>query len=251
MVMLYIDSYLARIAYNGPRTPTAETLRSLHRAHMLSVPFENLDISRKREIICDEHSILRKVVAQKRGGFCYELNGAFAALLRELGFRVTMLSARVARQDGGFGAEFDHLTLRVDLEEPWLADVGFGDSFQEPLRLKVDLEQPQGCRRFRLIEEGGVQFMEMAEPGADWIRQYAFTLAPHCLQDFSAMCRYHQTSPQSSFTQNKICSRATPDGRVTLADNKLIITKKGERQDSVLSDEDWKSALKKYFDIVL
>ncbi len=249
--MLDVDSYLARIAYNGMKTPTAETLRSLHRAHMLTVPFENLDISRKQEIVCDEESILRKIVRHKRGGFCYELNGAFAALLRELGFRVTMLSARVAGEDGGFGAEFDHLTLRVDLEEPWLADVGFGDSFQEPLRLKVDLEQPQGSRRFRLIKDGQVLVMEMAEPSADWTRQYAFTLVPHCLQDFSGMCRYHQTSPQSSFTQKKICSRATPEGRVTLADNKLIITGNGQREEFVLTDEERQSALKKYFDIAL
>ena len=77
----------------------------------------------------------RKIVNEKRGGFCYELNGAFAALLRALRFRVTLLSGRVARQDGSYGPEFDHLTLRVDLEEPWLADVGFGDCFLEPLRL--------------------------------------------------------------------------------------------------------------------
>jgi len=249
--MFNVSSYLERIGYQGPIEPTADVLLGLHRAHMLSVPFENLDISRKREIICDEQLVIRKIVEQRRGGFCYELNGAFAALLRELGFRVTMLSARVARQDGDFGPEFDHLTLKVDLEESWLADVGFGDSFQEPLRLKVDLEQLQGNRKFRLIEDEGALLMEMAEPGADWKRQYAFTLVPHQLHDFSEMCRYQQTSPQSSFTQKKICSRATPEGRVTLADNKLIITRNGQRGESVLSDEEWQSALKKYFEIVL
>lgn len=218
---------------------------------MLAAPFENLDIGLGRKIICDEESILRKVVEQRRGGFCYELNGAFAALLRELGFKVTLLSARVARQDGSSGPEFDHLTLRVDLEEPWLADVGFGDSFLEPLRLKVDVEQPQDRRKFRLLEEASSLHMEMAD-AAEWKRQYSFTLMPRQLGDFAGMCHYHQTSPKSSFTQNRICSRATPDGRITVADRKLIVTRNGNKKESTLdSDQEWREALKKYFGIVL
>lgn len=218
---------------------------------MLMVPFENLDIALGRTIICDEQSILRKIVEQRRGGFCYELNGAFAALLRELGFRVTLLSARVARQDGSCGPEFDHLTLRVDLEEPWLADVGFGDSFLEPLRLKIDFEQRQDGRKFRLVEERGSLHMEMADP-ADWKRQYVFTLTPRHLGDFAGMCHYHQTSPESSFTQKRVCSRATPDGRITIADGKLIVTSNGKKEESALdSDQAWREALKKYFGIVV
>ena len=245
-------SYLERISYTGPTDPSAKVLKSLHRAHMFAVPFENLEIKLGRKIICDEASILCKIVQQKRGGFCYELNGAFAALLRELGFEVTLLSARVARQDGTYGPEFDHLTLRVDLDEPWLADVGFGDSFVDPLKLKVDLEQPQGRRNFRIIEESGSLHMEMAEPGEEWKRQYTFTLVPRHLSDFSGMCHYHQTSPQSSFTQKSICSKATPAGRITIADQKLIITRDGQREESTLgSDEEWRAALQKRFGIVL
>jgi len=244
-------AYLGRISYSGPVEPTTQVLRDLHRAHMLTIPFENLDIALGRKIICDEQAILRKIVEQRRGGFCYELNGAFAALLRELGFKVTLLSARVARQDGSNGPEFAHLTLRVDLEEPWLADVGFGDSFLEPLRLKTDIEQPQGTRNFRLVDEEGSLHMEMAEPNDDWKRQYSFTLLPRRLGDFAGMCHYHQTSPESSFTQKRICSRATPDGRITLADGKLIVTRNGETEESPLTDDEWRAALKKYFEIVL
>jgi N-hydroxyarylamine O-acetyltransferase len=245
-----VSSYLDRISYTGSLAPSAEILRALHRAHMLTVPFENLDIGLGRKIVCDETSFIRKIVEQRRGGFCYELNGAFAALLRELGFKVTLLSARVARQDGSNGPEFDHLTLRVDLDEPWLADVGFGDSFLEPLRLKIDIEQPQGTRKFRLVEEQGALHMEMAEP-ADWKRQYSFTQVPRQLSEFAGMCHYHQTSPESPFTRKKVCSRATADGRVTVADGKLIITRGGGREESPLSDEQWRAALKKYFEIVL
>jgi len=218
---------------------------------MLTVPFENLDIALGRTIICDEQSILHKIVEQRRGGFCYELNGAFAALLRELGFKVTLLSARVARQDGSYGPEFDHLTLKIDLDEPWLADVGFGDSFLEPLLLKIDVEQRQDGRKFRLVEERGSLHLEMADP-EDWSRQYRFTLTPHQLSDFVGMCHYHQTSPESSFTQKRICSRATPDGRITIANRKLIVTQNGKREESTLdSDQEWRVALKTYFGILL
>src|SRR5216684_8652363 len=149
--MLNVPAYLRRINYAGPTAPTPETLREIHRAHLLSVPFENLDIHLGRTIVCDGDGFLHKIVNERRGGFCYKLNGAFAALLRALGFQVTMLSCRVARQDGSYGPEFDHLTVRVDLEQPWLADVGFGDGFLEPLRLDSRTEQAQNGRVYRLI----------------------------------------------------------------------------------------------------
>jgi N-hydroxyarylamine O-acetyltransferase len=148
-----VRSYLSRIGYRGPTTPTAETLRDLQRAHLYSVPFENLDIGRKRRIFVEPEASTHKIVDERRGGFCYELNGAFAALLEALGFRVTLLSARVPCADGSDGPEFDHLCLRVDVEQSWLADVGFGDSFVEPLLLKAGLEQQQEDGRvFRLVE---------------------------------------------------------------------------------------------------
>ena len=139
--MVSVPAYLARVGYGDATPPDAETLRKLHRAHLLHVPFENLDIGLKRPIPCEADASLHKVVDERRGGFCYELNGAFAWLLPQLGFRVTLLSARVAREDGSYGPDFDHLTLRVDLDEPWLSDVGFGDSFVEPLRLQPDTVQ--------------------------------------------------------------------------------------------------------------
>ena len=127
-----VAAYIKRLGYSGSLIPSLETLRNLHRVHILTVPFENLDILHGREIVLDPDALMRKVVERRRGGFCYELNGAFSALLATLGFRVTLLSARVCREDGSFSPEFDHLTLRVDLDEPWLADVGFGDLFIEP-----------------------------------------------------------------------------------------------------------------------
>jgi N-hydroxyarylamine O-acetyltransferase len=202
--MLNVSAYLHRINCAGPAVPTAETLREIHRAHLFAVPFENLDIHLGRKIVCDEAGFLHKIVNERRGGFCYELNGAFAALLRALGFRVTMLSARVARSDGGDSPEFDHLTLSVDLDEPWLVDVGFGDSFLEPLRLKAMVEQPQIGRTYRLKEVEGVFGLEVMADDK-WKREYSFTLQPRQLSEFAYMCHYHQTSPESHFTSKRIC----------------------------------------------
>src|SRR5919199_4974405 len=112
-----IQAYLERINYHGPLDPSAETLRELHVAHLLAVPFENLNIGMGWPIVLDESALFDKIVVQRRGGFCYELNGLFAALLRALGFHVTMLSAAVARRDGSFGPDFDHMALLVTLEE--------------------------------------------------------------------------------------------------------------------------------------
>lgn len=249
-----VGGYLARIGYTGWTVPGAETLRDLQRAHLYSVPFENLDIGRKQKIFVDPEASIRKIVEWRRGGFCYELNGAFAALLEALGFRVTLLSARVPCADGSDGPEFDHLCLRVDLEQPWLSDVGFGDSFVEPLLLKPGCEQQQEDGRvFRLVEleRDGVLDLQRKQ-GDGWKREYLFSLQPRRIEEFTAMCQYHQTSPESPFTRKSICSRATPDGRVTLADMKLIVTRNGSREERVLrSQEEWNALLREHFGIVL
>ncbi|PYX08785.1 MAG: acetyltransferase [Acidobacteria bacterium] len=250
--MSHIDSYLKRIGYSGPTTPTPDLLRNLHRAHLLAVPFENLDIALGRRIVCEEESFLRKIIDRRRGGFCYELNGAFAALLRALGFQVTLLSALVPRQDGSHTPEFDHLTLRLDLEESWLADVGFGDCFLEPLRLEIGLEQIQGGLKYRIVEDNNSLHVDRTESGDVWERQYSFTLTPRRLDEFAAMCHYHQTSPESPFTRKKLCSLATVDGRITLSEWKLITTRHGGREERMLeSEQEWRKALKSLFGITL
>jgi N-hydroxyarylamine O-acetyltransferase len=240
------------IGYSGPLTPDSETLRGLHRAHLLAVPFENLDISYGRKIVLDEDALVRKIVEERRGGFCYELNGAFTALLRELAFRVTLLSARVFRSDGSMSPEFDHLTLRVDLEEPWLVDVGFGDSFVEPLLLKPNFEQEQSDRKFRIVENGDRLAAQRLELDGTWKPEYSFDLRPRRLDEFVPMCNYHQTSPESPFTHKKLCSLATPDGRITLSERKLIVTRNGIREEAIVESEaEWKAILREQFGVRL
>lgn len=245
-----VSTYLQRINYDGPLTPSAETLRHLHLAHLLSVPFENLSIHWRQPIVLTEDSLFEKIVRRRRGGFCYELNGLFAALLRALGFNVTMLSAEVANAAGEFGPPFDHMTLMVTLEERWLADVGFGDSFREPLLVDKRDPQIQDDEAFKIEDtETHLVMSRRAETGS-WQPQYRFTLEPHDYADYEEMCRYHQTSPQSHFTQKRICSRATIDGRESLSEMRLITTRGRERKEIELSSaSQYADALREKFGI--
>src|SRR3989454_11031019 len=143
-------AYLERIGYGGRTRPSPDVLRRLHKKHLLSIPFENLDIHVGRPIILSEDAFYEKLITHRRGGFCYELNGSFAALLTSLGFKVRMLSARVARKDGGFTPEFDHMTLLVAMKGRWLADVGFGESFTEPKSLDFQGPQTDTGRGYRI-----------------------------------------------------------------------------------------------------
>jgi N-hydroxyarylamine O-acetyltransferase len=275
---LNVNAYLERIHYHGSHAPTAATLRELQVAHLLTVPFENLSIHSHEPIVLEDEALFTKIIERRRGGFCYECNGLFAVLLRALGFDVTTLSAEVANAEGGFSQPFDHMTLLVKLEQRWLVDVGFGDSFLEPLLIDEGSEQIQGERAYRIIREGDYLIMMRRDklslpttvaagvedawnPNQNAGKpQYRFTLQPYEYEDFAGMCRYHQTSPQSHFTKGRICSRATANGgRITLSaaagttpgDMRLITTSRnGERDEQILhSNEEYAAALRKHFGV--
>lgn len=244
------QAYLRRIGYDGPVEPTIAALRGIHRAHMRSVPFENLDMHIGRHIVLDEATFFDKVVRQHRGGFCYELNGLFAALLRDLGFRVTLLSGRVVI-NGQPGPEYDHLTLLVELDERWIADVGFGESFQEPLRLDFEGEQPQESGTYRIAAAGEGRAVEMLAPNGKWKQLYLFSLTPHPLEDFRGMCEWHQVAPESPF-RKRVCSMATAHGRATLSERRLIVVEGGRREiRRIDGDEEYRRTLRDRFGIEL
>lgn len=252
-----ITHYLERINYTSPAKQDAQTMRGLHIAHMQTVPFENLDIGRKRPIQISEEAIWQKLIVNRRGGFCYELNGLFAWLLKQIGLEVTYLNARVySHRNGSLGIDFDHLALLVQVpgkSERWLADVGFGDSFNEPLLFEMDTEQVQGLRSYRLEKIDGGYVVWQKNYAGTWERQYFFDLTPHIFpKEYEAACLCHQTSPESGFTRSSIISRAIPDGRVSLEDGRLILTANGQRTERPLeSKEEYNKLLKEYFDIVL
>jgi N-hydroxyarylamine O-acetyltransferase len=218
--------YLSRIHYRGSLQPSPGNLAGLHKNHLLSIPFENLDIHLGRPIMLSQDAFYDKIIKHHRGGFCYELNGSFAALLARLGFKAHMLSARVAQKSGGFSPEFDHMVLLVTLKDRWLADVGFGDSFTEPKRLDYTGSQSDNGRVYRITRgPTGRLLSRWDEEKNLWEPQYTFTLRPRKLEDFVQRCRWQQTSPNSHFKKGWLCTKLASYGRVTLTDRKLIVTR--------------------------
>jgi N-hydroxyarylamine O-acetyltransferase len=247
-----IVQYLKRINYGGSQAPTLETLRQLQLAHLMTIPFENLSIHIKEPIVLQYELLYDKIVKRRRGGFCYELNGLFSALLNRLGFNSVMLPAGVANNEGEFSPDFDHMTLMVLLDERWLVDVGFGDSFRQPLLIDNRAPQLQGNNSYRIDEEENYFILNEKKEDSDWKPQYRFTLKSCRLSDFEEMCSYNQTSPDSHFTQKRICSIARPDGRVTLSDMRLIETSGNEKSERLVSDEaEYAVILLKEFGIIL
>ena len=247
------SAYLARIAYEGPVDPSIETLRGLHRAHVLTVPFENLDIHLGRPISLEPLDLFRKIVTGKRGGYCFELNGLFALLLEDLGFAVTRLAARVL-----YGAEGvrprSHELLLVQLSETaWIADVGFGgNGLLEPLMLMDGYEERQGADRFRLLaqEQGGYRLQWEME--SVWTDLYSFALDPWLPIDFAFANYYHSHSPDSLFMQRRICTMPTLKGRKTLIDNLLKIrSSNGTQELHVKSEGERQALLQQHFGVTI
>jgi N-hydroxyarylamine O-acetyltransferase len=231
-----LAAYLARIGVGGPLALDAGTLRDLHRAHLVAVPFENLSIHLGEPISLDEADLIDKIVGRRRGGFCYELNGAFAGLLERLGAQVRRFSARVYGDDGGLGPPFDHLALMAALPDgtgPWLADVGFGAHSTYPLQADSRVEQTDPGGRFLLADrpDGDVDVVKDGQP------QYRLELRERVLDDFVPTCWWQQTSPRSHFTKSVICSRLTDEGRITISGRKLIRTGRDQRIEEDLPDD--------------
>ncbi|MFJ5064032.1 arylamine N-acetyltransferase [Streptomyces nigra] len=221
-----IDAYLSRLGAERPARPTADALRELHLRHLRTVPFENLSIHLGEEIVLEEKRLVDKVVGAGRGGFCYELNGAFGALLGALGFEVTLLAARVHGNEGRLGIPYDHMALEVRTADggAWLADVGFGAHSHHPLALGTGEEQVDPAGVFRIVEAGpdaaGVRGGREADLDVvmDGRPEYRLERRPRVLADFVSGAWWHSTSPASHFTQSLVCSRVTGEGgRITLS----------------------------------
>ncbi|GAA3987314.1 hypothetical protein GCM10022384_39060 [Streptomyces marokkonensis] len=156
MDSVQVDAYLSRLGAEYPACPTVDALRELHLRHLRTVPFENLSVHLGEEIVLEEKQLLNKVVSARRGGFCYELNGLFGALLAALGYEVTLLAARVYGDGGRLGIPYDHAALRVRTADgdDWLADVGFGAHSHGPLAFAERGEQEDPGGTFRVVEAG-------------------------------------------------------------------------------------------------
>jgi len=245
------NAYLKRIGLSGADLANdLPTLRRLQHAHLLAVPFENLDIHWKRPIVLDLERFYDKIVVEGRGGFCYELNGLFNELLKTLGFQTRLISARVFNGTG-HGPEFDHAAIVVTIgEEEFLADVGFGDFATEPLRFELGEEQQDPAGVFVIRKFDDEYFQVSKQSHDEWKREYIFKDIPRDLSEFAEMCDFQQYSPESHFTKGKLCSILTDDGRKTLTDNKFIVHKAdGKQEDPVISSQDFDRILADEFNI--
>jgi N-hydroxyarylamine O-acetyltransferase len=222
--------YLRRIDYAGSRAPTLDTLIALQLAHLVSVPFENLHVFRRRGVRVDLEWSYAKVVEQRRGGWCFELNGCFSELLRRLGYSVDLLSGRVYQpSSGGLSPEFDHLALLVHTAEgPHLVDVGWGDSVLQPLPAEAG-EYDTRPRPARVeADRGSLRVVELVtrEDGETvWELQYEADRRPRLLAEFDPRSRFLQTEPGLSWTEKPLVTRATSanGARVTLHADRLRV----------------------------
>ncbi|WP_281557628.1 arylamine N-acetyltransferase [Thalassomonas sp. RHCl1] len=266
-----VQLYLERLNYQEQCLTDITTLKSLHQAHMENVPFENLDIALGHRIELSLEPLFAKVILGKRGGFCYEVNSLFACLLSTLGFDVHLHAARV-HGEKGYGPAFDHMLLSVRLDNAlYIADVGFGDSFIQPLCLmrgdevyaakKPDsvsftcLNPEAVCQRqvnYKVVKtEDGLVLMQQ-KPSQTWQAQYLFSLQAFEISAFDDMCLYHQSSPQSSFTQKSLCSVATPGGRKTMSNGRFIETLDNVRRESECTEPGlYREMLQQHFHLTL
>ncbi|MEU4212280.1 arylamine N-acetyltransferase [Streptomyces sp. NPDC026206] len=202
------------------------------------------------DVVLDGRALVDKVL-RGRGGFCYELNGAFAQLLTALGYRVSLLAGRVKGPDGTFGIPFDHLALGVQTADgsgPFLVDIGFGRNSHYPLRLTERGDQQDGAGVFRIAgTEGGD--LDVIKDGEV---QYRLEQRPRELADFESGSWWHRTSPKSPFTQSLICSRLTPaGGRVTLSGRTLVTTGPDGRTERTLAGAEVLTAYREHFGMAL
>ena len=249
-----VSAYLNRINYTARVGTDKQTLFGLQKAHLLSVPFENLDIHYNVPITLDTASFYTKIVLQNRGGFCYELNGLFHELLHAMGFNVHRVSARVHDKDGAYSPEYDHMALLVNLDNiKYLVDVGFGKFILEPLTIDLNAPQrdPYGTFVLDLYETDRSYIRVSEQSDQNRTPQYIFNPKPRSLDEFVGMCNYHQTNPDSHFTRKKVISISTKKGRITLNNNSLKITEGSNTKEIQFNENQFEEYLKKYFDIDL
>jgi N-hydroxyarylamine O-acetyltransferase len=255
---LDLHAYLRRIGFEGDPAPTEATLRSLHRAHVTAIPFENLDILLGRPILLDLPALQDKLVRRRRGGYCYEHTKLFAAALERLGFTLTGLHGRVSMGSGGIRPA-THALLRVtaaDSDRAWLCDVGFGRGPLEPLELVDGVEAVQDGWRFRLESRTGALGAEewtlhQYGPGG-WIDRHHFTLNPQYTIDYIVGNHYVSTHPRSPFTARPYAQRFSIEHHHVLDGLTLTTTRPdGSLEERKLEPSETAEALADVFDIPL
>jgi N-hydroxyarylamine O-acetyltransferase len=219
-----LDAYCARIGYAGSRAPTLDVLQALHMLHPTAITFENLDPLLRRPVLLDASSLQRKLVHDRRGGYCFEHNLLFSHVLRTLGFRVRELAARVLwSTPAGKIMPRVHMLLQVDVDVPYLADVGFGGlTLTAPLRLETREEQITPHETFRVVADTD-GFVLQAELRGTWKPVYEFDLQEQALADYEVANWYHCTNSDSHFNTTLVAARPAAGRRYALRNSEFVI----------------------------
>ena len=245
---LDVERYLDRIGYTADISIDLATLASLQRAHLTAVPFENLDVYHGVGVRTDLAWSVDKVVNRGRGGWCFEANGAFSALLEALGFPIARLGAAVLL--GGPNETIDHLTLEVTLDEPYLVDVGFGDSFITPLRLNAAGPQDGGTATYELIDSAQGRTLTRWQDGVPEA-QYRFRRVNRIMADFEPASQHLQNDRELHWSTKPFATRLLDGGpdRVTLLEDRLKLRRDDVETDTEVAPGDWHDVLDEWFDL--
>ncbi len=244
--MIKVAKYLKRLNVKKEVQADLASLAYLQNQHLLTVPFENLDVMNKVYIPLAVDTFYQKIVENQRGGFCYELNGLFQWLLNQLGFASFLSGATLYRGEGAWGRPQSHAVQIVHLDQPYLVDVGFGNSARTPLPFNGETRKDVSGL-YRLIQgEGGYYHKQRKEKGA-WRTLYRFKNKEMKLFEFKEACHRVQTSPDSHFTQRLLVTIATETGRKTLAKNTLTITEREQVKKIEVGAKDIPELLKTEF----
>lgn len=219
-----LDAYFGRIGYSGPRVATLGVFRAIHEAHPAAIAFENLDSLMGRRVHLDLPALQKKLIQGGRGGYCFEHNTLLARVLTALGFKVSLLAARVVM--GGMPAtgRRTHMLLKVETEEgPHIADVGFGGrTLTMPLNLAQDGEQMTVHGPFRLARDGGAIEQQTKIDGA-WQTLYRYSLEEQLPGDFDVLNWFVSTHPDSPFVSRLLAARTLSDRWYGLMNNQFSI----------------------------
>lgn len=247
-----IDAYLDRLGVLK-ELPSLNYLKKLHRNHLLTFPFENLDVHHSRQIVLDVKRIYKKIIPTKRGGMCYELNLLFYHLLVHLGYDCHLISAKVwSRELLKYGPEYDHMAIVLKIQDTiFLCDVGFGRGFTYPKMLRGSEMQMDNNQYFKVTKDADdVLYLKRTFDGEVFENLYKFSLKFREPIEFIDMCNYHQTSEDSPFVKRKMMSKLTPLGRVTLSDDKMKIMEKGKAiEETILNEDAFYAKMEEHFGI--
>lgn len=213
---MQLDAYFDRIGYRGPRTPNAETLHAITRAHTQSIPFENLNPLLNVPVPIEAEALFEKLVHQRRGGYCFEQNGLLLSVLAQLGYEVRPLRAgtRFVQTDRRLPVGHTHLVVEVRIgHELWISDVGVGShSLTRALRFALDEPQDTPHDERRFVREGAQYYHQMRQ-GDRWVDLYEFGGEAMHETDREIANWYTSAHPQSRFRHNLIVARALPSGQ--------------------------------------